>query len=371
MRIAMVAEPYVAVLPIKYGGTERVMDALIQGLQEKGHEVVLLAAGDSQVDCELIPICAEHLTFGKDPVENTKIRKRVNAIHAKTRRLLRAIAPRVDLIHSHGFDLIQFQRVPNLTTLHGSFIFSQLRYFEKRTGLFYVSISENQQAGFPDLQYVGVCYNGLNPEEFPVVTEPDDYLCFIGRFDEEKSPHLAIELALRLERKIKVAGKVDYLGSEYFRTVIEPYFRHPLVEYMGEVDMQQKIELMSHAAINLHPTSFREPFGLTVLEAAYCGTPSLAISKGSMPELIEDGRTGLLVEDFVEGYHHIDQLLAMDRQYIADRSRSLFNYTTMTRQYELAYQKVIEIFSERRKLSEKTLAEMQSMREVLRTVWRP
>lgn len=369
MRIAMVAEPYVAVPPTKYGGTERVMDSLITGLQEQGHEVVLLASGDSTVSCELIPICKEHLNFGKNPTENASILKEVEKIHRKTRKILRSIAPSVDIIHSHGFDLKAFQEFPNLTTLHGPFIFSQLRYFEKRTGLFYVSISENQQEGFPDLQYVGVCYNGLVPSEFPVVTQPDEYFCFIGRFDEEKSPHLAIELALRLGRKIKIAGKTDFLGKEYFAQVIKPYFSNPLVEYLGEVDMAQKVELLSHSALNLHPTGFREPFGLTVLESAYCGTPTMAINKGSMPELIENGRTGLLVEDFVEGYHHIDELLAMDRQYIADRSRSLFNYTTMTRQYELAYQKVIEIFAERRNLSKKTLQEMQNMRGILRGVW--
>ena len=369
MKIAMLAEPYVEVPPQKYGGTERVIYFLIKGLMERGHEVTLLAPGDSQVPCKLIPICEKHTFFGKDVEENITIERRVAEIHKRMKKILRAILPHVDIIHSNAYDLIDFQEFPNLTTLHGPFLFSQLKYFEKREGLFYASISENQQEGFPDLQYVGVCYNGLDPEEFPFVEKPQDYLRVRGRYDQEKNPHLAIELALRLGMKIKIAGKLDFQGKDYFEKVIKPYLAHPLVENLGEIGMQEKIELISNARVNLHPTGFREPFGLTVLESAYCGTPTLAIEKGSMPELIEEGRTGLLVEDFVQGYHHMDQLFSMDRRYISERARNLFNYKIMARQYELAYQKVIEIFEERAKLSEKTLKEMQTTRDILKGVW--
>jgi glycosyltransferase involved in cell wall biosynthesis len=378
MKIAIVAEPYVAVPPAKYGGTERVIYYLIKGLLERGHEIILLATGDSSIaeelknnnKFELIPIVDKHTFFGKDKEEQKEIEKKVSKIHIKMRSILNKLKPKIDIIHSQGFDLRQFQDFPNLTTLHGPFIFSQIRYFEHRKGLFYASISENQQAGFPDLQYVGICYNGLNPEDFPFVPSPENFLCFIGRFDEEKQPHLAIELALKLNMKIKVAGKLDWQGKEYFEEKIKPHFSNPLVEYLGELGATDKVKLISNASVNLHPTGFREPFGLTVLEAAYCGTPTLAISHGSMPELIEDGRTGLLVEDFVEGYHHIEDLLKMDRKYISERSRNLFNYKTMSRQYEIAYEKVIEIFNERKFLSAKTLKEMQNMRDILRGVWR-
>lgn len=365
----MVAEPWVPVPPIKYGGTERVIYYLIKGLMERGHEVTLLAPADSNVPCKLIPTCEKHTFFGKDKPEQDLIEKKVVKIHAYMKKLLTQLLPETDIIHSHAFDLKNFQGYPNLTTLHGPFIFSQLRYFEKRTGLFFATVSENQQEGFPDLQYVGVCYNGLDPSEFPYTAKAKDYLCFIGRFDHEKQPHLAIELALRLGMKIKVAGKLDHLGKDYFEEKVKPYFSNPLVEYMGELAMKEKIQLLRHARVNLHPTGFREPFGLTVLEAAYCGTPTLAISQGSMPELIENGRTGLLVEDFVEGYHHMEQLFQMDRNYISERSRNLFNYKTMARQYELAYQKVIEIFEERKKLNLKTLEEMQTTRNILKGVW--
>jgi glycosyltransferase involved in cell wall biosynthesis len=374
MKIAMIAEPYVAVPPKKYGGTERIIYFLVKGLLERGHKVTLLASGDSAIkeefpELELIPICEKHVFFGKNIDEQKEVQKKITEIHSTTRKILRKISNQVDIIHSHGFDLIQFQEYPNLTTLHGPFVFSKLKYFQKRHDLFYTSISENQQEGFPDLQYVGVCYNGLDPKEFPFVAKPKDYLCFIGRFDSEKNPHLAIELALKLNKKIKIAGKTDWLGESYFEEKIKPYFDNPLVEYLGELNMQEKIDLISNAEVNLHPTGFREPFGLTVLESAYCGTPTMAISAGSMPELIENGRTGLLVEDFVQGFHHIDEIISMDRKYISERSRNLFNYKTMSRQYELAYQKVIDIYEERRHLSAKTLKEMQNMRNILHGVW--
>lgn len=365
----MIAEPYVAVPPNKYGGTERIIFFLIKGLMERGHDVTLLASADSQVPCKLVPICEKHTFFGKDIEENNKIEIKVKSIHRKVKKIVREILPEYDIIHSHSFDLIDFQEHPSLTTLHGPFIFSQLKYFSKRKGLFYASISENQQEGFPDLQYVGVCYNGLDPQEFPFVEKPEDYLCFIGRFDEEKNPHLAIELALKLGMKIKIAGKLDFRGKEYFSKKIKPYFSHPLVEYLGELGLEEKVKLISNAKVNLHPTGFREPFGLTVLEAAYCGTPTMAINKGSMPELIENGRTGLLVEDFVEGYHHINDLFNLDRKYISERSRNLFNYQIMAKQYELAYQKVIDIVSQRKEMSQLALQQVQITRDILKGAW--
>jgi glycosyltransferase involved in cell wall biosynthesis len=371
MRIAMVAEPYLPIPPEKYGGTERVIYHLIKGLQERGHEVILLAPGDSTVDCKVLPIVKKSLQFGKDVGEQEKIKKKVAYANNKTHDLLAKLAPTVDLIHSHGYDLKKFQNLPNLTTLHGMFILSRMNYFERRKGLFYVSISENQQEAFPDLQYMGITYNGLDPSEFPFVEKPQNYLCFLGRFDYEKNPHLAIELALHLNIKIKLAGKIDFQGKEYFEEKVRPYLDNPLVEYVGELGMEEKIKLLSHAKCNLHPTNFREPFGLTVLEAAYCGTPTLAIERGSMPELIEEGRTGMLVEDFVEGVHAIEKCFKMDRNYISKRAKNLFNYRTMALQYEHAYEKMLKVFRQREKIARKIQKDVHATRTKLKEIWRP
>lgn len=344
MKIAMVASPHVAVPPQKYGGTERVIYYLIKGLQERGHEVVLLAPGDSRVDCEVIPICEKGILFGMTDAEHLEVAKEVEKIGKYTRQLLHGLKNKVDIIHSHGFDLINFADFPNITTLHGMFTLEKMEYYQYRQDLYYLTISANQQEPFPNLKYAGIAYNGLDPQEFPIVITPKEYVCFLGRFDREKNPHLAIELALHWGLPIKIAGKIDFQGSNYFKRRVARYLDNPLVEYLGEIGMQEKIDLLSNAKINLHPTGFREPFGLTVLEAAYCGTPTVAIKRGSMQELIEEGRTGILVEDFEEAYHRLDEVVAMDRQYVASRSRMLFNYQNMAKQYEEAYQKVIADF---------------------------
>lgn len=369
MKIAIIAGPYIPVPPPKYGGTERVIAYLIRGLKERGHEPILLAPGDSKPGCEVIPIVDKSIFFPRTRAGLPEFQSRVREIHKNTIRKLKEIQPNVDIIHSHDIDIHEFEDFPNLTTIHGPILFKQLDYYAKRQGLYFASISKNQQEAYPNLQWVGAVYNGENPKEFPVIKRPEDYVCFIGRFDREKNPHLAIELALSYGIKIKLAGKIDFLGDDYFKTEVKKYLRHPLVEYLGEIDKAQTIKVLSKARLNLHPTGFREPFGLTVLEAAYCGTPTMAIARGSMPELIEEGRTGLLVEDLVEGYHQMDELFAMDREYIARRARRLFNYQVMAKQYVRAYKKVLAIFKVREREAEKIRRLTRKSKRELEAVW--
>jgi glycosyltransferase involved in cell wall biosynthesis len=369
MRVAIVASPHVPIPPSKYGGTERVIFSLIKGLKEIGHEPILFGPGDSTVDCELVPTVKEAVYFPPNPSEFPKFKKHVDRINKQTESIVRKYLPRIDIIHSHGVDLINFQDFPNLTTIHGMFILPEVSYYLERRNLYYATISKNQQGGCPDLQYVGVVYNGLDPGEFPIVKKPKDYLCWVGRFDHEKSPHYAIQLAISLGMHIKIAGKIDFQGKEYFDREIRPYLRHPLVEYLGEIGGKDKVDLVSYAKCNLHPTNFREPFGLTILEAAYGGTPTLAIARGSLPELIEDGRTGVLVEDFVEGYYQMEKCFEMDRKYIAHRSRLLFNYRVMAEQYVKAYQSVIDLFATRKYQDNLILDMTQGTKQEIANIW--
>jgi glycosyltransferase involved in cell wall biosynthesis len=348
MRIAIVAGPHVPVPPKQYGGTEQVIYHLIRGLIENGHEPILIGTADSEVPCQVIPIADKPIFFPVTSDELPAHNELVHKANKKIEQVLNEIKGDVDLIHSHGFDLKNFSDFPNLTTLHCILNLQQMNYFLRRKNLYYVSISHNQQDSCPGLNYAGVAYNGEDPSEFPVVTEPENYLCFLGRFDRDKNPHEAMELAIQLGMKIKVGGKIDYKSEGYFEQQVRPYFSHPLVEYLGELDFPSKVELLSKARCNIHPIGFREPFGLTVLEAAYCGTPTLAIRRGSMSELIEENRTGKLVEDMVEGYHQIDACFEMDRSYIASRARQLFNYQNMTESYLKAYQHVLNEFALRR-----------------------
>ncbi|HZP55458.1 MAG TPA: glycosyltransferase family 4 protein [Candidatus Saccharimonadales bacterium] len=346
MKIAIIGNPYYPVPPTKYGGTERVICNLIKGLKERGHEPILLAPADSKVDCELIPICKESLPF---PVKmSSTYRLAIQQALRNTKKELQKLAPAVDIINSHDFDLKDFQEYPNVMTIHGHIGFENLPYFQERQNQFFISISKNQQAAFPSLKYAGVAYNGLDPVEFPIIKAPENYLCFFGRFDLDKSPHLAIQLAIALGMRIKLAGKTDLQGYDYFNKEIKPYLKHPLVEYLGEINTKEKIDLAGNARLNLHPLlGRREPFGLTVIESAYCGTPTMAINKASMPELIEDGKSGLLVEDFIEGYHRIKEGFSIDREYVAKRARKLFNYQSMTKQYLRAYRRVINEYKSR------------------------
>ncbi len=349
MNIAIVAGPYLAIPPKQYGGIEQVIYYLIEGLKEAGHTPILLAPGDSEVDCQLIAVTPTALGFPRYKKDRAAHAKLVKTAERHTAKLLKDLLPKVDIIHSHGFDMSGFKNFPNVTTLHNKIDLPELKYYLRRKDLPYVSISKNQQAVCPELNFVDVVYNGEDPSKFPIVTEPENYVCFLGRFDRDKNPHMAIQLALSLGIKIKLGGKIDHLGDGYFEEEIEPYLKDPLVEYLGELDFDQKIKLLSNAKCNLHPTNFREPFGLTVLEAAYCGTPTLAVARGSMPELIEPERTGVLVEDFIEGRHFLDMCFKMDRSYIASRARQLFNYTTMAEHYVETYQKVIDEYATRPK----------------------
>ena len=349
MKVAIVASPFVPIPPKKYGGSERVIQYLIKGLQELGHEPILFATADSTVDCEIVPIVRKAMFFPTELKGMPLFKSRVKIVNERTKTELRKNLTRFDIIHSHKFDLKSFSNFPNLTTLHDPFVLEKpkyinnfpLDYYRDRKMLNYVAISKNQREAFPTLNYVRVVYNGEDPSEFPIIKRPSNYVCFVGRFDREKNPHLAIQLAVAYGIPIKVAGKRDYGSRSYFKEEIEPYLDHPLVEFLGELSREETIRLVSKAKCNLHPTSYREPFGLSVIEAAYCGTPTLAIARGSMPELIENGKTGILVEDFIEGFHAIDKCFSMDREYIAKRSRHKFNYMNMTKDYIHAYRKVI------------------------------
>lgn len=348
MKIAVIADPFVPIPPKKYGGTEQVIHNTIKGLQELGHEVVLFAPGDSMVSCELVPTVPKAVSFPAKRSDATKHVRTVQNIAKNTEAQLRKRLKKgdINIIHSHagidsGFDIRKFTDTPNITTMHGPILFHHVDYYLKRQDLNFVTISKNQQEAFPGLNYIGVAYNGEDPGDFPIITEAEDYICFLGRFDREKNPHLAIMLAISLGIPIKIAGKKDHLSDGYFEDEVEPYLGHPLVEYLGELDFKEKVDLLSNAKCNIHPTGFREPFGLTVMEAAYCGTPTLAINRGSMPELIEENRTGILVEDMIEGYYKLEECFEMDRLYVAKRARTLFNYKTMAEQYVSIYETAI------------------------------
>jgi glycosyltransferase involved in cell wall biosynthesis len=177
---------------------------------------------------------------------------------------------------------------------------------------------------------------------YPFVAEPEDYLCFIGRIDPVKQPDVAIELAIQTGMHIKVAGGIGgWEAEQYFESKVKPLLKHPLAEFLGEVGWEDKIRLISNASCNLHPTGFREPFGLSVLEAGYCGTPTLAINRGALPETILDGKTGVLVEDFAEGCGRLGDCLTLNRRAISESFRQRFSQRQMALNYLRVYERLL------------------------------
>lgn len=352
MNIAIISPAYLPIPPKKYGGTERVIFNLIKGLKELGHNPILFGPADSEVDCEIIPIIDKATGFSQNAEENVRLNVlRADALKKAFEEINKNI-DRIDILHSHGIDIKEFANIPHLFTLHLELVLDDVnstrtvRYFKEREDLFYNTISYNALQSFQNLNVLGTVYNGLDPADFPFVETPEDYYAFVGRFNPDKNPHIAMQLAIEKQKHLKVAAKYEYVDDRYFQERCKPLLNNEFVEDVTEQNDQGKTNILSHAKVNLHPTNFREPFGLTIIEAAYCGTPSLAIRRGSMAELIEDKKTGRLVEDFTEGYFAVDECESFDRKYISDRARRMFNYKIMAKQYEKLYENIIKIYKD-------------------------
>lgn len=323
----------------------RIIEFHIRGLYEQGHEVILLAPKNCKVECELIPICDQAVSL-----QDNEHLSKAEQIHTKVIDEIEKIQNRIDIVHAHSLDIphlfhstgfLSSFSLPNVTTCHSCIEISNLNYFSQYTNNL-ISLSHNQRKAYPGLNFVGNVYNGLDPSPFQFVAAPDNYLCFLGRMNSVKQPHLAIHLAIQLGLNLKIAGPVDpFFDNEYFEIYCKPYLNHPLIEYLGELDMGDKVQLLSHAMCNLHPTGFRDPCPLVPIEAAYCGTPTLAICRGALPELIEHGKTGILVEDFAEGFHEIPKCFQMSRLYVSQQARKRFNYQKMVAEYLSIYRQVI------------------------------
>jgi glycosyltransferase involved in cell wall biosynthesis len=348
LRIAILGQPGLILPPLPSHSIARIIELQIRGLQEQGHEVILLAPGDCRVECEVISICDKSISFHED-----RTFSQTQQIQSQLIGKLEKVLKRVDIVHFHSLDIPNFCHTtgflnsfnfPNVTTIHSCIEISNLDYFNQCANKI-ISLSYNQRKACPSLNFIGNVSNGLDPTPFQVVETPDNYLCFLGRISSTKKPHLAIQLAIQLGLNLKIAGAVDSLfDKEYFEHYCKPLLKHPLVEYLGELGMRDKIQLLSHAICNLHPTGFRDPCPLVPVEAAYCGTPTLAICRGALPELLEHGKTGVLVEDFAEGFYEIHRCFQMDRLYIAQQARKRFNYQKMVKEYLSIYRRVISNF---------------------------
>ncbi len=306
MRIAQVAPLQIAVPPKKYGGTERVIATLTEALVRLGHDVTLFASADSKTIATLAPMLKREIFF--NPTVDSAAHHIAMLHEIYTRR-----ASEFDVIHSHlDYFTLPFTRLsatPTVLTLHGRLDHEEVvRVFSEYPEANYVSISDDQRKPLPQLNWVSTVHHGIDVDRIKPSYKQGDYLCFVGRMSPEKRPDLAIEVAKRVGMKLKLAAKVDHTEEEYFKREIEPLMDHPLIEWLGEVNEEQKRELMAGAYALILPIDWPEPFGIVFIEALACGTPVVASPRGSVPEILKDGLTGFsgcTVDELVAAVHNV------------------------------------------------------------------
>ncbi|HKB02720.1 MAG TPA: glycosyltransferase family 4 protein, partial [Gemmataceae bacterium] len=317
MRIAQVAPLYEAVPPKYYGGTERVVSYLTEELVRQGHRVTLFASGDSVTRAELVPICPQALRLDRACVDRV-------APHVVMLEKVLQAADRFDVIHFHidylHFPLTRRIDVPHVTTLHGRLDAPELRsVYDEFSDVPVVSISDAQRRPMPQANWQATVYHGLPPGLYRHHDRPGDYLAFLGRVSAEKRIDRALEIARRTGLRLKVAAKIDAADADYFRTV-EPFLKSPEVEFVGEIGERDKGTFLGGARALLFPIDWPEPFGLVMIEAMRCGTPVIAWPCGSVPELIEDGLTGFVVNSIDDAVRAVQSVGEIDRR----RCRGVF-----------------------------------------------
>jgi glycosyltransferase involved in cell wall biosynthesis len=339
MRIAQVSPLIESVPPKTYGGTERVVGYLTEELVRGNHDVTLFASGDSETGARLVPCSPHSLRLDPDCVDP-------HAWHVLLVERVFEHAGEFDLVHFHvdylHFPLSRRFAVPQLTTLHGRLDAPELQpLYREYSDMPLVSISNAQREPLAFANWVATIYHGMPSALSRPRFEAGRYFAFVGRFAPEKRPDLAIEIARRAGIPLKMAAKVDPVDEEYFHDVVEPLLREPGVEYVGEVDEAERSDFLAEAIALLFPIDWPEPFGLVMIEAMACGTPVLAFRRGSVPEVVEDGVTGYVVDDVDGAVEAAARIGAIDRAGCRRRFEERFSVERMTRDYVELYRRLI------------------------------
>lgn len=340
MKIAQIAPAWLPIPPPGYGGIELVIAYLTDGLVERGHDVTLFASGGSKTKAKLV-------TYYDKPSHTDELvlfplRELPHLLSAYNR------ASEFDVIHDHSFPIgttigALIGKPPVVHTIHGPTEDEKSRVIYEllgdRVGL--VSISKYQMKGAPNLNYVGTVYNGIDPKMYTFREKKDDYLLFLGRMSPQKGPHLAVETARRLDRRLILATKMVEGGEKkFFDEEVKPRLTDK-VEILGEITLAEKVELFANATATLMPIQWPEPFGLVMTESMVCGTPVIAFGYGSVPEIIEEGVTGFIAKDideFVEKTTRAAEISPADcRKSVEEK----FSVGAMVDGYEAVYKRVL------------------------------
>ena len=339
MRIAQIAPLYESVPPHGYGGTERVVSYLTEQLVAEGHDVTLFASGDSKTSARLVPAVPEALRLS--PTQASPL-----IPHLVMLERVFTAAGDFDVIHAHvdalGLPFARRAGVPVVSTLHGRLDLEELvPLYDEYADQWLVSISDSQREPLPEARWIATVHHGLPRDLYRFHERPDSYLAFIGRISPEKRVDRAIEIAIRSHRKLRIAAKVDRADTEYFEERIEPMLRHPLVEWVGEVDDAAKDDFIGNAAALLFPIDWPEPFGLTMIEALACGTPVIAWQHGSVSEVLEHGVTGFLCDDVGAAARAVGHLDRLSRRTCREEFERRFTAERMAADYVAIYEQLV------------------------------
>ncbi len=333
MRIAEIAPLYESVPPRLYGGTERIVGYLSDALVDLGHDVTLFASGDSATRARLVAVRDQALRLDPHPLKSDL------AAHLLLLDEVRWRAHEFDVLHFH-MDLLHFPLFRDLasrtlTTLHGRLDLEDLPPVYARWPEYpLVSISHSQRTPLPHANWLATVPHGLPADLYtPPVNPQGDYLAFLGRICPEKRPDRAIDIARRAGLPLRIAAKVDAVDRAWFRRVIEPQIDDPLIDFVGEIDDAQKGEFLGNARATLFSIDWPEPFGLVMIESLACGTPVIAWNCGSVPEVLTDRVTGILVDSVAAAADAVARAALLDRRRIRREFERRFTVTAMARRY--------------------------------------
>jgi len=338
MKIAQIAPLFESVPPKYYGGTERIVSYLTEELVRMGHDVTLYASGDSVTSARLEPMCHRSLRLDKNCKDQI-------AHHVLMVEKVYQKAEEYDIIHSHidyfPFSMMRRIKTPSVTTLHGRLDIPDLvPLYREFSDMPVISISNAQREPLPWVNWRGTVYHGLPKDLFTYREKPGKYLAFLGRLSPEKRADMAIEIAKRVGMELKIAAKVDKIDKEYFDAVIRPLLDHPLIEYVGEIGDAKKDEFLGNAYALLFPIDWPEPFGLVMIEAMACGTPVIAHTRGSVPEVMEQGRTGFIVDGLEDAVNAVEAIPGLSRKRCREVFERRFTATRMAEDYLKIYRKM-------------------------------
>ena len=336
MKIAQIGPLIESIPPTLYGGSERVVSYLTEELVRQGHQVTLFASGDSLTSAELVSCTRSALRLTptvQDPIPYymimlDKVRQR---------------ADEFDILHFHidqfHFPLFRSMSQRTLTTLHGRQDLPDLQMLYRAFGeMPLVSISESQRQPIPNAKFVATIYHGLPAAlHTPNFHPRGGYLAFLGRICPEKRVDHALAIAEAVGLPLKIAAKVDKVDMAYFRETIEPRFKRSNVEFIGEINEQEKTEFLGQALALIFPIDWPEPFGLAMIEAMACGTPVLAFRRGSVSEVVDEGITGAIVDTLDQGLKKLPTVVALDRRAVRQRFEERFTVARMAKDYVSAY----------------------------------